>query len=174
MSWYIRSFFGFTFLNSLYFFKYSCTNIFHRRSLNTFYNIVNQLPSALTTSVHEDFMCQGSTHFATSERRKAESHLPKLSLIVTLQVHLFQLGPARYISHHLMHERCRMVHVFLSSLIKYVRQKTDSDAFRNMGLLPIYMRKLINTNINIFAHQTSRKMPSHITKVAIFKRLQEM
>ena len=33
MSWYIRSFFGFTFLNILYFFKYSCTNIFHRRSL---------------------------------------------------------------------------------------------------------------------------------------------
>ena len=28
MSWYIRSFFGFTFLNTLYFFKYSCTNIF--------------------------------------------------------------------------------------------------------------------------------------------------
>ena len=28
MSWYIRSFFGFTFLNILYFIKYSCTNIF--------------------------------------------------------------------------------------------------------------------------------------------------
>ena len=37
-SWYIRSFFGFTFLNILYFFKYSCTNIFHRRSLHTFYS----------------------------------------------------------------------------------------------------------------------------------------
>ena len=37
MSWYITSFFGFTFLNILYFFKYSCTNIFHRRSLYTFY-----------------------------------------------------------------------------------------------------------------------------------------
>ena len=37
MSWYIRSFFGFTFLNILCFFKYSCTNIFHRRSLYTFY-----------------------------------------------------------------------------------------------------------------------------------------
>ena len=37
MSWYIRSFFGFTFLNILYFFKYSCTNIFHKRSLYTFY-----------------------------------------------------------------------------------------------------------------------------------------
>ena len=37
MFWYIRSFFGFTFLNILYFFKYSCTNIFHRRSLYTFY-----------------------------------------------------------------------------------------------------------------------------------------
>ena len=28
------------FLNSLYFFKYSCTNIFHRRSLCTFYYII--------------------------------------------------------------------------------------------------------------------------------------
>ena len=37
MSWYIRSFFGFTFLNMLYFLKYFCTNIFHRRSLHTFY-----------------------------------------------------------------------------------------------------------------------------------------
>ena len=37
MSWYIRSFFGFTFLNIRYFFKYSCTNIFHRRSLYTFH-----------------------------------------------------------------------------------------------------------------------------------------
>ena len=36
MSWYIRSFFGFTILNILYFFKYSCTNIFHRRNLYTF------------------------------------------------------------------------------------------------------------------------------------------
>ena len=40
MSWYIRSFFGFTFLNILYFFKYFCTNIFHRRSLCTFYYII--------------------------------------------------------------------------------------------------------------------------------------
>ena len=40
MSWCIRSFFGFTFLNILYFFKYSCTNIFHRRSLYTFYTEV--------------------------------------------------------------------------------------------------------------------------------------
>ena len=37
ISWYIRSFFGFTFLNILYFVKYFCTNIFHRRSLYTFY-----------------------------------------------------------------------------------------------------------------------------------------
>ena len=37
LSWYIRSFFGFTFLNILYFFKYSCTSILHRRSLYTFY-----------------------------------------------------------------------------------------------------------------------------------------
>ena len=43
MSWYIRSFFGFTFLNILYFFKYSCTNIFHRRSLSTFYYMICKL-----------------------------------------------------------------------------------------------------------------------------------
>ena len=36
MSWYIREFFGFTFLNILYFFTYSCTNIFQRPSLYTF------------------------------------------------------------------------------------------------------------------------------------------
>ena len=37
MSWYIRSFFGFTFLNIFYFFKYYCTNILHRRIVYTFY-----------------------------------------------------------------------------------------------------------------------------------------
>ena len=37
MSWFIRSFSGFTFLNILYFFRNSCTNIFHRRSFYTFY-----------------------------------------------------------------------------------------------------------------------------------------
>ena len=41
MSWYIRSFFGFTFLNILYFFKYSCTYIFHGRSLYTFYAYID-------------------------------------------------------------------------------------------------------------------------------------
>ena len=41
MSWYIRSFFGFTFLNILYFFKYSCINIFHRRSLYTFHAFIH-------------------------------------------------------------------------------------------------------------------------------------
>ena len=36
MYWYIRSFFSFTFLNIFYFIGYSCTDIFHRRSLCTF------------------------------------------------------------------------------------------------------------------------------------------
>ena len=36
MSWYMRSLVGFTFLNILYFFKYSCTNIVHRHSLYIF------------------------------------------------------------------------------------------------------------------------------------------
>ena len=41
MSWYIISLFDFIyFLNILYFFKYSCTNIFHRRSLCTFYYLL--------------------------------------------------------------------------------------------------------------------------------------
>ena len=51
MSWYIRSFFGFTFLNILYFFKYSCTNIFHRRSLYTFYSIELSALWQSTTSI---------------------------------------------------------------------------------------------------------------------------
>ena len=39
ISWYITSFFGFSFTSYIFcfFFKYSCTNIFHRRSLCTFY-----------------------------------------------------------------------------------------------------------------------------------------
>ena len=51
ISWYIRSFFGLTFLNILYFFKYSCTNIFHRRSLYTFYSIIVSI-SDLMGGVH--------------------------------------------------------------------------------------------------------------------------
>ena len=51
MSWYIRSFFGFTFLNILYCFKYSCTNIFHRRSLYTFYHIYAQHDSLLGLNI---------------------------------------------------------------------------------------------------------------------------
>ena len=43
MSWYIRSFFGFSFLNILYFFKYSCSNISHIRSLYTFYSTIQPL-----------------------------------------------------------------------------------------------------------------------------------
>ena len=41
MSWYIISFFWLHlhFLNILYFFKYSCTTIFHRRNLCTFYRL---------------------------------------------------------------------------------------------------------------------------------------
>ena len=49
MFWYIRSFFGFTFLNIIYFFKYSRTNIFHRRSLYTFYKF---RPGSLSVSIN--------------------------------------------------------------------------------------------------------------------------
>ena len=52
MSWYIRSFFGFTFLNILYFFKYSCTNVFHRRSLYTFYFIGSDNCLVLSGNIH--------------------------------------------------------------------------------------------------------------------------
>ena len=54
MSLYIRSFFGFTFWNILYFFKYSCTNIFHRRSLYTSYHIdaFDQLVSCMVILLH--------------------------------------------------------------------------------------------------------------------------
>ena len=51
MSWYIRSFFRFTFLDILYFFKYSCTNIFHRRSLYTFYH------EHQGVSIHQQLNC---------------------------------------------------------------------------------------------------------------------
>ena len=50
ISWYIRSFFGFTFLNILYFFKYSCTNIFIRRSLYTFYEFFLNSQSAFSSN----------------------------------------------------------------------------------------------------------------------------
>ena len=77
MSWYIRSFFGFTFLNILYFFKHSCTNIFHRRSLHTFYysNIIYYCPRFIlyietdlstptgkcASSIFQSFQMQGYT-----------------------------------------------------------------------------------------------------------------
>ena len=48
ISWYIRSFFGFTFLNIVYVFKYSCNNIFHWRSLYIFYQC-NRLSHHETT-----------------------------------------------------------------------------------------------------------------------------
>ena len=54
MSWYIRSFFGFTFLNILYFFKYSCTNIFHRRSLYTLYQFAKRKGTSLGLNCDSD------------------------------------------------------------------------------------------------------------------------
>ena len=55
MSWYIRSFFGFTFLNILYFFKYSCTNIFHRHSLYTFYK--KSMPAPMMAKMFDILLC---------------------------------------------------------------------------------------------------------------------
>ena len=67
MSWYTRSFFGFTFLNCLYFFKYSCTNIFHRRSRFTFYFYRSSIESARQNigwqSEGRYLVMQNDTHF---------------------------------------------------------------------------------------------------------------
>ena len=56
MSWYIISFFWLYlyFLNILYFFKYSCTNIFHRRSLSTLYmtQFLRKWVNHMTTSAN--------------------------------------------------------------------------------------------------------------------------
>ena len=51
MSWHIRSIFGFTFLNILYFSMHFCTNIFHKRSLYTFYAF-NEVLSTKNISWH--------------------------------------------------------------------------------------------------------------------------
>ena len=58
MSWYIRSFFGFTFLNILYFYKYSCTSIFHRRSLYTF---CRNVPLYDNTFLHLVYFCDSNS-----------------------------------------------------------------------------------------------------------------
>ena len=70
MSWYIRSFFGFTFLNILYFFKYSCTNIFHRRSLYTFYK--QATTQMLTKWVHE--LCPSQDYMTMIKWRNNMNH----------------------------------------------------------------------------------------------------
>ena len=68
MSWYIRSFFGFTSLNILYFFKYSCTNIFHRRSLYTFYwHIQNKTISYILSK----YVCSSQIQFHLIAIQKA-------------------------------------------------------------------------------------------------------
>ena len=64
MSWYIRSFFGLTFLNILYFFKYFCTNIFHRRSLYTFYLAYRKTP--IETSHYNDVIMRSMASQITS------------------------------------------------------------------------------------------------------------
>ena len=57
MSWYIRSIFDFTFLNIIYFFKYSYTSIFHRLSLYTFYGVVYLRNMILYLTPHIKRLC---------------------------------------------------------------------------------------------------------------------
>ena len=82
MSWYIRSFFGFTFLIILYSFKCSCTNIFHSRSLYTIYGIIIPIsmahwPSASAAKLRVVFIKQGISNilFAPSLLMAKISHL---------------------------------------------------------------------------------------------------
>ena len=52
------------FLNILYFIKYSCTNIFHRRSLCTFWNSVDDATSHVTSyHLHSSSLEQKCCHF---------------------------------------------------------------------------------------------------------------
>ena len=83
MSWYIRSFFGITFLNILYFFKYSCTNIFHRRSLYTFYGIVYRRICVLRgpTELMAVRLCLEDKHCSNNMMTSSNGKLPELLAI---------------------------------------------------------------------------------------------
>ena len=78
-------FFGFTFLNILYFFKYSCTNIFHRRSLYTFYQVMHEKMSTKTIATKHPSYVINSEFSVCSELSqgritvlKSQSKSPKI------------------------------------------------------------------------------------------------
>ena len=60
-----QTIFRFYSLNILYFFKYSCTNIFHRRSLHTFYRRWTRIVCAMT-AVHDSLWLQRPHRFMSN------------------------------------------------------------------------------------------------------------
>ena len=95
MFWYIRSFYGFTFLNILYFFKYYCTNIFQRRSLYTFYSI----EAAHGVVLHP----QSGHNYSNEHTNKAASGLvllPRFRPKLCIQISAFDKYPRSGQDHH--------------------------------------------------------------------------
>ena len=72
MSW---SCCGFTSLNILYFFKYSCTNIFHGRSLYTFYPSILIVISVAQAVIRRTKYCENSNISDTKSQSKSASRL---------------------------------------------------------------------------------------------------
>ena len=74
------------FLNILYFFKYSCTNIFHRRSLCTFYgNFKIFFPFLVIINVHSSkwgSISPGSTHRAIFSNKLTTSGIIKFDMFL--------------------------------------------------------------------------------------------
>ena len=97
MSWYIISFFGFIFvlfLNILYFFKFSSTNIFHRRCLYTFYvrfpKVYSELQGLMTLSISAYFFRKHLAAYRyfkpTSPIRPIAPYLSKSDKLVIVDV----------------------------------------------------------------------------------------
>ena len=109
MSWYIRSFFGFAFLNILYFFKYSCTNIFHGRSLYTFYE---QAVHEYMASLVSCFMNRQTFVVSFEVLCFIHTHLPWLNEIQAIKTLKSTVINAVFIKWHgdiTWHEMCRTV-----------------------------------------------------------------
>ena len=74
-------FFGITFLNILNFFKYSCINIFHRRSLYTFYGIVNRRICVLRgpTELMAVRLCQEDKHCSNNMMTSSNGNISRVT-----------------------------------------------------------------------------------------------
>ena len=87
MSWYIISFLAISFfLNSLYFFKYSCTNIFHRRSLYTFYSIWIIFNPSMDEQLHQLYNVGWNYRKVSNIRRTKYQNLNDSRLVLQLSV----------------------------------------------------------------------------------------